>query len=118
MTDGFDGPFDRDSFAGGLEATFAYAKEHFPDATLGFIVTFQMPSANYGRLPDMSEYFALSKQICDKWGISYLDLYFDEAFNTDVLKTSTNEFLPDFIHPNSGGYNLLAPRIEAWMKTL
>ena len=118
MTDGFDGPFDRDSFAGGLEATFAYAREHFPTAKLGFIVTFQMPSANYGRLPDMSEYFALSKKICDKWSVPYLDLYFDEAFNKNVLKSETNEHLPDFIHPNSAGYNLLAPRIESWMKTL
>ena len=66
----------------------------------------------------MSEYFALSKEICDKWGIPYLDLYFDETFNREVLKSETNEFLPDFIHPNSGGYNLLAPVIEDWMKTL
>ena len=118
MTEGFDGPFDRDTFAGGLEATFAYAKEHFASAKFGYIVTFQMPSAKFGRMEDMSEYFALSKKICDKWGIPYLDLYFDETFNREVLKSETNEFLPDFIHPNSGGYNLLAPVIEDWMKTL
>lgn len=118
MTEGFDGPFDRDSFAGGLEATFAYAKEHFASSKLGFIVTFQMPSAQFGRMSDMSEYFALSKQICDKWGIPYLDLYFDEDFNKNVLKSATNENLPDFIHPNSSGYNILSPIIENWMKTL
>ena len=118
MTRGFEGPFDRDSFAGGLEATFAYAKKHFPMAKLGFIVTYQMPSAQIGRLSDMSEYFAMSKEICDKWGIPYLDLYFDEKFNREVLKSETNEFLPDFIHPNSAGYNLLAPVIEDWMKTI
>ncbi len=118
MTDGFDGPFDRNSFAGGLEATFAYAKEHFAGAKLGYIVTYQMPGAKFGRMEDMSEYFALSKKICDKWEIPYLDLYFDEAFNRQVLKPETNVNLPDFIHPNTAGYELLTPVIEGWMKTL
>ena len=118
MTDGFDGPFDRDSFAGGLEATFAYAKKHFAGAKLGYIVTYQMPGAKFGRMEDMSEYFALSKKICDKWEIPYLDLYFDETFNRDVLKPETNVNLPDFIHPNTAGYELLTPVIEDWMKTL
>ncbi len=118
MTEGFDGPFDRNTFAGGLENTFAYAKEHFKGSTFGYIVTFQMPSAPYGRMSDMSEYFALSKKICDKWEIPYLDLYFDEELNKNVLKSATNENLPDFVHPNSAGYNILAPIIENWMKTL
>ncbi len=118
MTEGFDGPFDRDSFAGGLEATFAYAKAHYKGAKLGYIVTFQMPSAQFGRMSDMSEYFALSKEICHKWGIPYLDLYFDEKFNREVMKTETDLHLPDFIHPNSAGYDLLAPVIEDWMKTI
>lgn len=118
MTVGFDGPFDRDTFAGGLEATFAYAKEHFAGAIFGFIVTFQMPSAPWGRMSDMSEYFALSKKICDKWEIPYLDLYFDEELNQNRLKSATNENLPDFVHPNSAGYNILTPIIETWMKTL
>ena len=101
-----------------MEATIAYAKEHFPMAKLGFIVTYQMPSAQIGRLSDMSAYFAMSKEICDKWGIPYLDLFFDEKFNREVLKSETNVHLPDFIHPNSAGYNLLAPVIEDWMKTI
>ncbi len=118
MTIGFDGPFDRNTFAGGFENTIKYAKESFKDAKLGFIVTFQMPSSTFGRMADMSEYFALSKKICEKWGIPYIDLYFDEKLNKEVLKTHTDEFLPDFIHPNTNGYNILAPIINDWMKTL
>lgn len=118
MTEGFEGPFDRDTFAGGLEATFAYAKEHFAGSTFGYIVTFRMPSAVYGRMSDMSEYFALSKKICDKWEIPYLDLYFDDDLNDNKLKSATVENLPDTVHPNSSGYNILSPIIENWMKTL
>ncbi len=118
MTEGFDGPFDLNSFAGGLEATFKYAKENYKGATFGFIVTFRMPSAQFGRMSDMSEYFALSKQICDKWEIPYLDFYFDYNLNKYLLKGHTPECLPDTVHPNSKGYNILTPYIASWMETL
>ena len=118
MTEGFDGPFDMNTFAGGLEATFKYARDNYKGSIFGFIVTFQMPAAQFGRMSDMSEYFALSKKICDKWGIPYLDLYFDENLNKYLLKSHTNECLPDTVHPNSKGYNILTPYISNWMETL
>ena len=63
-------------------------------------------------MSDMSEYFALSKKICDKWEIPYLDLYFDENLNKYLLKTHTNECLPDTVHPNTKGYDILTPYID------
>ena len=58
------------------------------------------------------------KAIIASGKVSYLDLYNDEDLNKNQLKTDTTECLPDYIHPNSKGYNILAPVIEAWMKTL
>lgn len=118
MAKGFEGNFDMTTLAGGLETTFKYAKENFPNATIGFIVTFQMPAANYGRLADMSEYFTEAKKICDKWEVPYIDFYFDQNFNDNVLKPSTLINTVDYIHPNKSGYNILSPRINDWMKTL
>lgn len=118
MTEGFEGPFDRNTFAGGFENTIKYAKENFKGAKFGFIVTFQMPSATWGRMSDMSEYFALSKKICDKWGIPYVDLFFDEDLNKNRLKSHLPDNIPDFVHPNSNGYNIITPIINDWMKTI
>lgn len=118
MTDDFSGPFDVTTFAGGLEATFKYAKETYTKAKLGYIINFSLPSAKYGRLSDMSEYFDKAKEICRKWGIDYLDLYSDEEFNRNVLKTHTVQYLPDTIHPNTEGYDILSPVIADWMKTV
>ena len=118
MTVGFDGPFDRTTFAGGLENTFKYAKDNFPDSVFGFIVTFRMPAAQFGRMSDMSEYFALSKAICKKWEIPYLDLFFNDEFNVNLLKTHLRDNLPDTIHPNTAGYDIITPFVEDWMKTL
>lgn len=118
MTEGFDAKFDTSTFAGGLEATFKYAKETFTNAYFGYIINFQLPSAKYGRLSDMSEYFEMAKKICDKWEIPYLDLYFDEDFNRNVMKTPTLKYLKDYIHPNPDGYDVVSPYINDWMKTL
>ena len=118
MTTGFDGPFDELTFAGGFEATIKYAKENFPEAKLGYIVNFSLPNTSGGKLSDMSEYFTIAKKICDKWSVPYLDLYFDDDFNQNQLKTHTNENIPDWVHPNSAGYEILAPKINEWMKAM
>lgn len=118
VTEGFDGPFDTASFGGGLEATFKYAFENYKNAAFGFIIIYQTPSSQFGRMSDMSEYFALAKKICDKWKIPYLDLYFDEDFNKNIMKSATPENIPDTVHANSSGYNIISPMINDWMKTL
>lgn len=118
MTEGFDGPFDQKTFGGGLEATIKYAKENFKDAQFGYIINFSLPEAKYGRISDMSEYFELAKKICDKWEIPYLDMYNDDELNNKKLYTNITANLPDYIHPNSSGYNIITPVINDWMKTL
>lgn len=121
VTEGYDpAQFDNSTFAGGLENLFYTARRLYPNATYGFIINFTMPAANesYGTLRDMSAYFNMAKQICDKWKIPYLDLYNDHDFCNNVLKTGETTYLPDNIHPNAAGYELLAPKIAAWMETL
>ena len=114
----FDGPYNNVTFAGGLEETIKYAKETFPNAKLAYIITFSMPKASYGYISNMTGFVNMTKRVCDKWEVPYLDLYNDEDLNKNQLKTDTTECLPDYIHPNSKGYNILAPIIGEWMKTL
>ncbi len=118
MTEGFDAELDLSTFAGGLEATFKYAKETFTTAQFGYIINFKINRSDVGKLADMSEYFDMAKQICDKWEIPYLDLYSDEDFNNNVLKYKEYTNLYDLIHPSSAGFDVLAPVISDWMKTI
>ena len=118
MTEGFDAELDMSTFAGGLETTFKYAKETFKDAQFGYIINFKINRPDVGKLADMSEYFNMAKQICDKWEIPYLDLYSDEDFNNNVLKYKEYKNLYDLIHPSSSGFDVLAPVISDWMKTI
>lgn len=118
MTEGFDAELDMSTFAGGLETTFKYAKETFKDAQFGYIINFKINRSDVGKLADMSEYFDMAKQICDKWEIPYLDLYSDEDFNNNVLKYKEYKNLYDLIHPSTAGFDVLAPVISDWMKTI
>ncbi len=118
ITEGFDAKLDTTTFAGGLEATFKYAKQNFKNAYFGYIINFSLPAAKYGKLSDMSEYFTVAKQICEKWEIPYLDLYFNDEFNNKVMMTRSLKYLKDYIHPNPDGYDVLTPYINDWMKTI
>ncbi len=108
--------FDTSTFAGGLEELFYYAKQWFPNSTLGYIINFKLNSST-GRMSDMSEYYTVAKAICKKWSIPYLDLYFNDAIS-NLLQYKTNKYLPDGIHPNSAGYQLLTPHVGEFIKRL
>ena len=121
VTDGFDPTkFDESSFAGGLEQTFARAMELFPDAVHGFIMNNALPKCPYGYISDMSAYMAVAKEVCQKWGVAYLDLYNNTEFCYNVLKVDTLEYFGDdyYCHPNAAGYDLIAPLVERWMENL
>lgn len=118
ITEGFDAKFDFTTFAGGLETTFKYAKETFTDAQFGYIINFKINRAGIGKLTDMTEYFDMAKQICEKWQIPYIDLYTDEDFNNNQLQYKRTTNLPDLIHPNSKGFDIIAPVINDWMETI
>jgi lysophospholipase L1-like esterase len=80
--------------------------------------SFYMPEANVGRVSDMEEYYAAAAEICKKWNVPYLDMYHDHHLNYDVLEIQSSVCLQDPVHPNTEGYNRLAPHIAAWMETL
>ncbi|MBO5845792.1 MAG: SGNH/GDSL hydrolase family protein [Clostridia bacterium] len=110
--------FDTTTFAGGLEEMFYYATTLYPDARIGYIMNFESPMCQRGTVKDMDEYFAEARKICAKWDMPYLDLYGDKDFCYNELRVDSTEFLPDYIHPNADGYDILYPVIEEWMETL
>ena len=121
VASGFDeASFDVTSFAGGLEQTFARAKELFPDAVHGFIMNNALPKCPYGYISNMSAYMSVAKEVCQKWGVAYLDLYNNTEFCYNVLKVDTLEYFGDdyYCHPNAAGYDLIAPLVERWMENL
>lgn len=104
---------DQKTFAGGLEYLFLRAKEFFPDSVIMYVINFRLNS-HVGSMWDMTAYWDEAKKICSKYGIPYLDLYDNEAFQA-AFKNYTSENLADGIHPNSEGYEVLAAFIAPFM---
>ena len=141
MTEGFaasdSGAYDVTTFAGGLEQVLAYVKEKKPNAIVGYIINFKFVNANRGAtmqkqnpnggkpftvyiLDNMEEYVEMTKKICDKWGVPYLDLHGDDELTAklhpkDEKGNYLSTYVHDFIHPSSAGYDILYPYIEDFM---
>lgn len=120
--------FDTSTFAGGLEELICYAFENFETAKIGYIINYSRPNASSSVLRNMSAYFLEAKKICEKWGISYLDLYFgttevegvEIAYSKDLLKTASNDYFTASgdIHLAASGYDVISPYIGKWITTI
>ena len=108
--------FNITTFAGGLEELFYTAKKNYPEAPLGYIVNYPTTWSE-GKLSELDKYMDEAIKICEKWGVSYLDLYHDTNLHKE-LKIDKLVYLPDRVHPNGLGFDILAPKIETWMEML
>ena len=130
LSDSFDvADFDNTTYAGGLEELFYYANEYYPDATLGFIVNYATPmSTTSGSAATSEVYFRMAKQVCEKWGIPYIDLFDgtvevdgeELSYSFDILKVNeaTNFRASGDVHINADGYDIISPYISAWLRTI
>ena len=107
--------FDTETFAGALENLFYHVKTSNPNAICGYIIMYPIVGLTEGRLEDWPLYAAEAIKVCQKWNVPYLDLCNDIAFCRDVLKSDTTLYLPDHVHLDGQGYDLIYPKIEAWM---
>lgn len=98
------------TYLGGLQYLFYTVKKTQPDATLFFIANHRLDGHTTGKAKDMSAYFDSAKALCEKYGIIFIDLYNNKELN-DKLETSTKKYLPDTLHLNSAGYDIITPYI-------
>ena len=111
----FSGEYDTNTFLGGLEYYLYNVTNNWPHAKMGYIINYRTPN-NDGRNNEKSaEYYSKMKEVLKKWNISYLDLFDGKSdsgeYYSDLLKVTTNEYLPDTLHLNKSGYKVIYPYI-------
>ncbi len=115
VSDSFDpASFDQTTFAGALEYTIYKAIKLYGDnAAIGFTSTMKLRSdkAAYANI------YAVAKDVCAKWGISYLDMYNNEALN-EAMNMQSNENTNDGTHPDASGYEIITPYVIEYMRTM
>ena len=129
--------FDDTKFVGALESLFYKATSYYPSAKIGFIIAQRMGRiSGYGYEADDSpatrrrrKFFEIIISVCKKWGIPYVDLwtesplcpqlecYYDST-KTEQQNIDAGKAYKDGQHLTQVGYNIISPKIEAWMKTL
>ena len=104
---------DKSTMAGGLEELLWTLKTNHPEAVIVYMINFKLNSS-IGKLNSMTHYVETIKELCDKWGVPYLDLYNDGWFNARFDITSKTHST-DGVHPNGPGYDMLAPVLAEFM---
>ena len=98
------------TYIGGLQWLFHNITEKFPDSTLFFILNHRLDGHSTGQAKNMGPYFEAARELCQMYGINVIDLYNNKELN-DKLETTTTKYLPDTLHLNGAGYDILTPYV-------
>ncbi len=120
ITDSFDpATFDQSTFTGALEYTIYKAIKLYGDnAAIGFMSTYKLKADTTKH----AQMYAAAEEVCEKWGIAYLDLYNNEdlnnALNMSDIGTIYEKNTKDGTHANANGYELITPYVIEYMRDM
>lgn len=125
--DDYSGNYDRDTFCGALESIFHRATQRWRGKKICFIVAQKM-GLHLPTVKNRYAYFQAAMQICEKWGIPYLNLW-DGCYlnprlphmydpNKSVEENEQISLYKDGQHLTAAGYDFTADIIDSWLKTL
>ena len=114
---GTEAGFDAATFVGALEELFATVHSAFPDARIGFILTYRTEK-HPAAAAVFATYVPAALAACEKWGVSCLNWFGDDTVNREVLATDTYTYLRDGVHPGSAAYDRLTPYVAAFMEAM
>ena len=126
----YSGNYDKTTFCGALDTLFYKAITYYPNAKIGFIIAHRMYKQPYRGYDTEVEptnttrlYFDLIIKACKKWGIPFIDLWYESSLNPMLLcyyneTDRTNNAYTDGQHLTAIGYDIISPKIESWIRTL
>lgn len=118
VSPGYSYEFDTTTITGALEAIFYQSQTKWPGKKVGFIIVYQVHSS-INTITRLTAFRGRAIEVCRKWAIPVLDL-FSESGLVNARVEINNMFFEnaDYFHVNATGYEVITPKIEAWMKTL
>ena len=97
-----------------------YVTTKWPNSRIGYIITYYTPNyTERGKkwsYNDYKVYYDKTIEILNKWNIKYINLASDDFNN--ILRVEERTYLPDYLHLNRAGYEVVSPYIYEFMQTL
>ncbi len=94
------------TFAGGLQWLIYNVQETWPKADVYYIASFRMDDAGTGNYRNIAQYYDVAKQICEQYGVGYIDLYDNDPLYEEFDYKDRN-VMPDRLHPLEDGYRIV-----------
>lgn len=107
------------SFSTAFEYVIYTLKQTYPNAKIGYIAPYLQISYNqnidvYDRTGRI--YFDRAIELCEKWGVPYLDLRKKSNLNYQI--PAMQKYYKDIVHINGDGYDYTVDIVYEWLKTL
>ena len=110
----FTSDCDTSTVYGAFEMTIRYVLENWKGKKVGFIITPNIPSSS-----TLNNYFDVARNVCKKYSVPYLDLYYDSGLCVGIPTIKTTYYKGDDIHPNVLGYEkYINDKVETFMRSL
>ena len=94
-----------------LDNLIKATKAKFPGSVVGYIINNEFGADSVS----MEWYISMAKEVCEDNGVAWIDLN-AEPYVTENFDNKTH--LPDGLHPNAEGYDILSVAITEWMEGL
>lgn len=118
ITSDYISTLDDTTYCGAFESMLKQALEKYPGKKIGYIMVHKMEKNFDSRYED--NHYQMSKKICEKWGIPYLDLNIEcPPLNYIPSLKATYTKDGDGWHPNELGYKkYYVDKIVHWLESL
>lgn len=102
------------TYCGDTYALFSNIKNNYPNADIFVCTTYRNNTENWTQFAgyDFTQYMDIQKQYCSELGLNVIDLYSTGILDSRDEKTR-KLLVPDDIHPNDAGNEILANEIAA-----
>lgn len=115
-----DHTFDKYTFHGALHILIRALLERYPGSPIIFMTPIhRMCEKNSGGFcgKPLSEYVQMIRDVCEAYSIPVCDLYKNAGIYADDQK-QRELYIPDGLHPNDAGHEIIASRLTSFLKSL
>lgn len=118
ITADYTSELDDTTYCGAFESMLKQTLEKYPGKKIGYIIVHKMTKNYDSRYSD--NFYYKSKEICEKWGVPYLDLNIEcPALNYIPSLKKLYTYNGDGWHPTEEGYKkYYVDKIISWLESL